>query len=283
MAAPTDPSELGHWLDSNVVPPSVALEALAATDDERVMGVWLDWAAINGHVDVIDHLAKRIPLTYDNHSALWHAVTNNQLGALNRLLDDPVVNPGFEQSIALEHAATAGHVDIVRRLLYDSRVDPNVGGDPHMSDGVAWELFQHPDFDWRLYTKHPVIKRQVRQEWLDLRKSFVPALAALHIAERQAGTVRPLREERIRQRILAEKLFRELCVDDGSDIPRPAHYHFANLIGVSLRHLPVYALRVTRIDLCAIIRIHLDNWFAQPKQPKRRRLNSRTKIGDGNG
>ena len=47
------------------------------------------------------------------------------LNVVNRLLDDPRVDPSIKRDKALRDAVRGGHLNIVNRLLEDPRVNPN--------------------------------------------------------------------------------------------------------------------------------------------------------------
>jgi ankyrin repeat protein len=67
-------------------------------------------AADNGHVDVVDYLV---------------AAREGHLAVIDRLLQDPRVDPSARDNYAVRLAAHFGHLAIVERLLQDDRVDPS--------------------------------------------------------------------------------------------------------------------------------------------------------------
>jgi ankyrin repeat protein len=68
----------------------------------------------------------RVDPSARNNRALEWGMINDHLHVVNRLLDDPRVDPRVDRGVnnILSIAATRGNIDIVNRLLEDPRVDP---------------------------------------------------------------------------------------------------------------------------------------------------------------
>lgn len=79
-------------------------------------------------LDIIDELIKR---GYDPHSKYVYikpivdASREGYLGVVNRLLQDPRVDPSYDGNLSIIEALNYGHLDVVKRLLLDKRINPN--------------------------------------------------------------------------------------------------------------------------------------------------------------
>lgn len=77
------------------------------------------------NVEVVDELIRR---GYDPSAELNYVIVEasgrGDLTIVNRLLEDPRVDPGAWNDLAIKIASNEGHLDVVDRLLQDERVDP---------------------------------------------------------------------------------------------------------------------------------------------------------------
>lgn len=74
-------------------------------------------------LDIIDELIKRgYDPSADSNLAIELASRRGYLSVVNRLLQDPRVNPS---ALAIIGALEGGHVEVVKRMLRDKRADPN--------------------------------------------------------------------------------------------------------------------------------------------------------------
>lgn len=90
--------------------------------------------AVNyNYVELIDYLIKNgVDPCIDDNYAIQQASNYGYLSLVNRLLQDPRVNPGIPTKrgdTPIRWASCYGHINIVNRLLLDPRVDPSEGGD----------------------------------------------------------------------------------------------------------------------------------------------------------
>ena len=78
-------------------------------------------------IDVVNRLLDdpRVDPSADNNCAIRSAAKNGHLDVVNRLLEDPRVDPSSNNNCAIRWAAKNGHLDVVNRLLEDLRVDPS--------------------------------------------------------------------------------------------------------------------------------------------------------------
>jgi len=85
----------------------------------------LQWAAEDGHDDVVDYLL-RYPMfdpSANGNRAIAMAAWKGHLHVIERLLQDKRVDPSARDNNAVGWAAWSGHFDVVDRLLEDDRVD----------------------------------------------------------------------------------------------------------------------------------------------------------------
>jgi hypothetical protein len=59
-------------------------------------------------------------------NAFLSATINGHLAVVERLLQDPRVDPSAGNNGAIQNASANGHLEVVERLLQDPRVDPNI-------------------------------------------------------------------------------------------------------------------------------------------------------------
>jgi hypothetical protein len=77
---------------------------------------------------------EHIDYAYNNNKAICWAAADGRLEIVNKLLQDPRVDPGARNNLAIEFAADYGHLAVVNRLLQDPRVDPG----RHYSATIRW-------------------------------------------------------------------------------------------------------------------------------------------------
>lgn len=89
-------------------------------------------AAMNGNLHAVDMLLNDPRLYRDPDKryeylddALAKAAEGGHLGVINRLLEEPNINPSNWGNLALKNAATNRHLEVVLRLLRDPRIDIN--------------------------------------------------------------------------------------------------------------------------------------------------------------
>jgi hypothetical protein len=70
--------------------------------------------------------------------ALTKACEDNDLAAVNRLLQDPRVNPAANDNAAIEEASRGGHLAVLERLLQDERVDPSARSNKAIIDASQY-------------------------------------------------------------------------------------------------------------------------------------------------
>jgi hypothetical protein len=86
-------------------------------------------ASENGHLAVVERLLQdpRVDPSALDNGAIQMASYGGHLAVVERLLQDPRVDPSDSgNNWAIQHASEGGHLAVVERLLQDSRVDPNV-------------------------------------------------------------------------------------------------------------------------------------------------------------
>jgi hypothetical protein len=97
--------------------------------DEHVDYTYCDnwpirWATFHGHLTTVNKLLqnpKVDPSAFDNY-AIMQAAINGHLEMVNRLLEDPRVDPSVFNNYAIYEAHRNGYSEVVNRLLQDERV-----------------------------------------------------------------------------------------------------------------------------------------------------------------
>jgi hypothetical protein len=88
----------------------------------------LETAARHGRLDTVNRLLQdpRVdPSANDNLAIRW-AARHGHLDVMNRLLQDPRVDPSAKDNETIRYIfASNGRLDVVNRLLQDPRVDPS--------------------------------------------------------------------------------------------------------------------------------------------------------------
>jgi hypothetical protein len=83
-------------------------------------------ASKNGHLAIVERLLQdpRVDPSAQNNFAIAIASMNGHLAVVERLLEDPRVDPSAKNNCAIRWAAYSNHLAIVERLLQDARVEP---------------------------------------------------------------------------------------------------------------------------------------------------------------
>ncbi len=77
-------------------------------------------------LDIIDELIKRgYDPSADNNLPIQVASEQGYLNVIERLLQDPRVNPGDNGNMSIINAIYKGHLNVAKRLLRDQRINPN--------------------------------------------------------------------------------------------------------------------------------------------------------------
>jgi hypothetical protein len=84
-------------------------------------------ASYHGNVEEVERLLQdpNVDPSENNNSAIQYASDNGHLAVVERLLQDHRVDPSSLNNDAIQCAASSGHLAIVERLLQDDRVDPS--------------------------------------------------------------------------------------------------------------------------------------------------------------
>lgn len=87
-------------------------------------------ASMDGHIAIVERLLQdpRIDPSADNNRALWNACIEGHTTVVDRLLQDSRVDPSFGRNRAIRLSSECGHISVVNRLLQDHRVDPVADG-----------------------------------------------------------------------------------------------------------------------------------------------------------
>ena len=85
-------------------------------------------ASYNGHLEVVNRLLEdpRVDPSAHCNEAIRAASKRGHLGVVSRLLEDPRVDPLAQNYEAIQIASYGGHLGVVSRLLEDRRVNPIV-------------------------------------------------------------------------------------------------------------------------------------------------------------
>lgn len=93
-------------------------------------------ASMYGNIDAMDRLLRDPRLHRDSDKrylylddALARAAGNGHLNIVNRLLEEPNINPSNWGNLALKNAAKNRHLEVALRLLQDPRINNNVDKD----------------------------------------------------------------------------------------------------------------------------------------------------------
>jgi hypothetical protein len=84
-------------------------------------------ASVRGHLEVVERLLQdpRVDPSAGNNWAIQNASANGHLEIIERLLQDERVDPSAQNNGAIQNASVRGHLAVVERLLQDPRVDPS--------------------------------------------------------------------------------------------------------------------------------------------------------------
>jgi hypothetical protein len=78
------------------------------------------------NLELVNRLLQdpRVDPSADDNCAIQSASTNGYLAVVNRLLQDPRVDPSANNNYGIQMAAAEGHLAVVNRLLQDPRTNP---------------------------------------------------------------------------------------------------------------------------------------------------------------
>jgi hypothetical protein len=113
-------------------------------------------ASSDGYISDVERLLQdpRVDPSYNDNCAIQAASIKSHLAVVERLLQDPRVDPSANYNRAMQWASFSGCLEVVERLLQDPRVDPsarnNIALQVAASNGclaVVERLLQDPRVD----------------------------------------------------------------------------------------------------------------------------------------
>ena len=94
----------------------------------------LESAIESENIFALDGLLSNSKFEFDQFLALTMAIEGGHAKSVERLIQDPRVDPTAKDNEAVQCAACYGRTEIVKMLLQDSRVDPSAGD----NDAIRW-------------------------------------------------------------------------------------------------------------------------------------------------